>query len=37
MRFGKNFNWTKNDNQTMFGWNRSGAKEKYQSTFGIEL
>ncbi|TEA26301.1 M23 family metallopeptidase [Candidatus Schmidhempelia bombi] len=29
MRFGKNFNWTKNNNQTMFGWNRSGGKRKH--------
>ncbi|WP_141675016.1 M23 family metallopeptidase [Gilliamella sp. Bif1-4] len=29
MQFGKKFNWTKNDNQTMFGSNRSGGKRKH--------
>jgi murein DD-endopeptidase MepM/ murein hydrolase activator NlpD len=29
MQFGKRFNWTKNDNQTMFGSNRSGGKRKH--------
>ncbi|TEA26325.1 M23 family metallopeptidase [Candidatus Schmidhempelia bombi str. Bimp] len=26
-QFGKNFNWTKNNNQTMFGWRRSGGRK----------
>ena len=29
MQFGANYNWTKNNNQTMFGWGRSGGTRKH--------